>query len=370
MPDLPAISETPAQRGFRLQEHVPLAPFTTFGIGGPARWFAAVSSEHELARACAWASVNNLPLFILGGGSNILVADAGFQGLVVQIALRGIEELPGSPLRTFRVAAGEPWDAFVTYSVERDCAGIECLAGIPGTVGGTPVQNVGAYGQEVSQTITQVHCFDRRTGGFVCFSGPECGFAYRSSRFNTGRDKERYVVTRVDFQLQPNGQPTLTYVDLQRYFEESMQAADLKAVAAAIREIRARKGMVIPDDPLANRDPDTRSAGSFFKNPIVPLATCQAIAAAAHPGMPSYPAPALDGIEQRKLSAAWLLEHAGFPKGFAQGNAALSSKHTLALTNRSGNTSSANMLALRDTLIAGVLARFGVRLEQEPILIG
>ncbi len=356
---------------FPLQQHVPLAPYTTFGIGGPARWFASVTSEAALAAACAWASERRLPVFVLGGGSNILVADSGFPGLVVHIAMPGIREREEAGKRVFSTAAGEDWDALVSRTVERNCAGMECLAGIPGTVGGTPVQNVGAYGQEVAQTIASVRCYDREQRVFRTFSNAECGFAYRSSRFNTLPDRGRFVVTEVEFALTPGGAPLLTYADLQKHFA-GQKAPALGEVAEAVRAIRRGKGMVVEGGPLAGRDPDTRSAGSFFKNPVVPLTTYETIASSVAPApAPSYPAPpAADGQEQRKLPAAWLLEQAGFPKGYALGGAAVSSKHTLALTNRSGHATAAEVIALRDTLARGVEARFGVRLEPEPIPVG
>jgi UDP-N-acetylmuramate dehydrogenase len=361
---MPAQSQHPAD--FSPQENIPLAPYTTFGIGGPARWFATITAEEQLAPACAWASAQGLPIFILGGGSNLLVADAGFPGLVLHIALLGVQQ--GSD-GLFRVAAGENWDSLVSLAVERNYGGIECLAGIPGTVGGTPVQNVGAYGQEVAQTITQVRTFDRQTAHFVEYPARECAFAYRASRFNTEPERGRFIVTRVDFQLRADAVPKPGYADLKQYFADSGQVPDLRTVVRAVREIRARKGMVIPHAPLAERDPDTRSAGSFFKNPVVSQVMFEVICR-EFPGAPSYPAPdASEGARQRKLPAAWLLEQAGFPKGYRLGCAALSSKHTLALTNRSGDASAADILALRDCLIEGVYARFGVRLEPEPIYL-
>ncbi len=349
-----------------LREDVPLAPFTTFVIGGPARWFASVRTEGELAEACAWADAHQVPVFVLGGGSNVLIADGGFPGLAVHIALRGVGEREENGKRVFTVAAGEDWDAMVTRTVDAGCAGMECLAGIPGSVGGTPVQNVGAYGQEVSQTIVGVHCFDRIETKFVHFNAQECGFGYRMSRFNTAPDRGRFMVTEVEFALQPGGAPSLAYADLQQFF--AGQTPSLAQVAEGVRAIRRGKGMVVDASrPLAARDPDTRSAGSFFKNPVVPDLVFEAIAASVAPlPTPGYPA----GEGFRKLSAAWLVEQAGFRKGFALGGAALSSKHSLALTNRSGHASASEVLELRDTVIRGVEARFGVRLEPEPVLVG
>ena len=357
---------------FVAEEHVPLASLTTFGIGGAARWFASVTDERQLPAACAWADEQGLPVFVLGGGSNVLVSDAGFAGLVLKIALLGVEEEDRGGRRLFTVAAGEDWDALVTRTVEQDCAGMECLAGIPGTVGGTPVQNVGAYGQEVADTITEVRCFDRATGEFVVFPAEACGFAYRRSRFNTSPDRDRYIVTAVRFALTLGGAPSLAYADLQRAFADHAGRPTLAEIAEMVRAIRRGKGMVIDPGPLADCDPDTRSAGSFFKNPVVTATLYEAIAGSVAPASaPSYPAPpAPDGSAQVKLPAAWLLEQAGFLKGFALGGAAVSSKHTLALTNRSGRATAGEILRLQDALAAGVFRRFGVVLEREPLFIG
>lgn len=344
-----------------------LAPYTTFGIGGAARLLATAATEGEIVEACRLAEREELPLFVLGGGSNILVSDAGWPGLVLRVALRGIVQR-GS---TFTAAAGEDWDGLVARTVEADCAGMECLAGIPGAVGGTPVQNVGAYGQEVAQTITEVRCYDRASRAFVVLGNRECGFAYRSSRFNTGPDAGRFIVTAVTFALTPGGAPNLSYPDLQRAFAGRAGRSTLAEVAAEVRAIRRAKGMVVDSaSALEARDPDTRSAGSYFKNPVVPEAVYQRIAE-AHPGAPSYPAPpSAAGEPRRKLPAAWLVEQASFRKGFALGGAAVSGKHTLALTNRSGAARAAEILALERVLRDGVEARFGIRLQPEPIFVG
>ncbi len=250
----------------RIEENKQLAPLTTLGIGGPARWFVSAESEADIAEAAAWAREEDVPLFVLGGGSNLLVADAGFNGLVLHIALKSIrtkrESLIASVSVFTRVAAGEDWDRFVQRTVDDDCAGLECLAGIPGTVGGTPVQNVGAYGQEVSSVIDRVRAFDLQEQTFVEFSAADCAFAYRHSRFNT-TDRGRYVVTRVDYRLKLHGAPTLKYTDLQKAFIPDSNPT-LPEVAATVRRIRQFKGMLIVEG-----DPDCHSAGSFFKNPIV-----------------------------------------------------------------------------------------------------
>jgi UDP-N-acetylmuramate dehydrogenase len=348
-----------------LREYVTLAPYTTFGIGGPARWFAEASSEEEVAEAARFAREANVPVFALGGGSNLLVSDAGYPGLVLRIVLDGIEEERQGVRRIFRVAAGVNWDTLVSRTVAKQCAGIECLAGIPGTTGGTPVQNVGAYGQEVSQTIVHVRAFDLENESFIDMRGEDCGFGYRSSRFNL-RDKGRYIVTRVDFALLQGGAPTLEYGDLKRYFEEKRVKPSLKETCDAVRTIRKSKGMV-----LSPKDPDSRSAGSFFKNPVVPAKVYERIAAGFAPApVPHFPADVgWQGEPRVKIPAAWLLEKAGFHRGYVRGAAGISSRHTLALINR-GEARAADILALRDEIRAGVEQQFGVRLEPEPVWLG
>ena len=343
----------------KIRENVELGPLTTLGVGGPARYFTVAEIEMEIEEAVRWATERRLPLFVLGGGSNLLVSDAGFPGLVVQIAIRGVRDCGEG---TFEVGAGEVWDEFVDRMVNMRMQGVECLAGIPGSVGGTPVQNVGAYGQEVAETIVRVRAFDRRTAEFVELDREACNFRYRKSLFNTD-EPERYIVTRVDFRLHPNGQAQVTYGDVKRYFAESMKVADLTEVARAVRRIRRNKGMLIVEG-----DRDCRSAGSFFKNPVVDsgkLDDVVAAAAAKHETVPHWQA----GDGEVKLSAAWLIEQAGFPKGFVDGAAGISSRHTLALVNLGGATA-ADIERLQDRIQAGVRAKFGVTLEREPVKLG
>jgi UDP-N-acetylmuramate dehydrogenase len=357
--------------GMTFLEQVELAPYTTLGIGGPARWMATVSSEDELVDALEFAARKDLRIFILGGGSNLLVGDAGFEGLVVRIAIMGVEQTANC----LRVGAGESWDGFVQYAVDRGLAGVECLAGIPGTVGGTPVQNVGAYGQEVAETIIGVRVFDLKIKKFLELSKEECGFGYRTSLFNLdvakGGARGRYVVTRVDFCLHPGGTPELKYADLARRFAEG-SSPSLAEVAETVRAIRGSKGMVTapPDDsgkyPM-ERDADTRSAGSFFRNPVVRGEMLVRIARAvgvAEDKVPNWPA----GNGWVKLPAAWLIEQAGFPRGYALGAVGISTRHTLALTNRGGATA-AEIAELRDEIARVVRDRFGVSLEQEPVSV-
>jgi len=331
-----------------IERDVPLAPFTTIGIGGPARFFIHVTSVDELREALAWAAGHRL--FILGGGSNLLIPDEGFDGVVIRMDLRGIDEKDG----VVKVAAGEPWDAFVEYAVNKDLAGIECLSGIPGLTGATPIQNVGAYGQDVSETIDRVEALDRTTGELIEFTNEQCRFGYRASLFKN-IEKDRYVVVSVAFRLRPGGEPTVRYPELQKYLGEER---DLRRVREAVIAIRKRKGMVL--DP---NDPDTRSDGSFFMNPIITAAEYEAFAVRA-PEAPHYPAS--DGTV--KLSAAWLIEHAGFHKGFVHRNVGLSSKHTLAVINRGGGTA-AEVRELVAMVQDGVRAAFAVDIHPEPVFL-
>jgi UDP-N-acetylmuramate dehydrogenase len=350
----------------KILEDISLAPFTTFGIGGPARFFAEAASEDDVAEAVAWADERSLPLFVLGGGSNLLVADGGFDGLVLRIALRGVSVADGSDgTRVYCAGAGEDWEHCVQRSLDENCAGLECLAGIPGTVGGTPVQNVGAYGQEVSSTIDRVRAFDLNERVFVELTAAECGFAYRRSRFNS-TDRGRFIVTRVDYRLRPGGAPTLRYADVQRALDaDGIASPTLAQVAAAVRRIRQSKGMLI-----VAGDPDCHSAGSFFKNPVIGEELFQNIAARSAAAPPRFPAgPGLDDKGRVKIPAAWLIEQAGFHKGYVLGSAGISSRHTLALVNR-GSATAQNILALAAQIADAVEGRFGVRLEREPVLLG
>lgn len=339
-------------------EHVALAQYTTFGIGGPARWFAVARCEADVLAAVRWADAHGAPLFVLGGGSNLLVSDAGFDGLVLKMELTGVAMREDGTDCLFEAGAGENWERFVERTVEANCAGVECLAGIPGTVGGTPVQNVGAYGQEAGQTIVRVRALDRQTLEFVEFTAAECGFAYRHSRFNS-EDRDRYIVTRVDFRLRRNGAASIRYADLERALE-GVAAPTLKQVAEAVCKVRESKGMrTVPNDA------DSQSAGSFFKNPVVEQAVAERIAAAAGKAPASYPA----GEGRVKLAAAWLIEQAGFGKGYTLGRAGLSTCHTLALTNR-GDATATEVAELAERIRGEVKRRFGVELQMEPVRLG
>lgn len=324
-------------------------------IGGEARFFVRAESEAEILAALEFAREKSLEVFVLGGGSNVLIADAGFDGLVMQIGLKGIEENEG----LVTAAAGEDWDAFVAHCVGKDLAGLECLSGIPGFVGATPIQNVGAYGQEVAETITSVRVLDRETSKIKTMSNAECNFAYRSSIFNTTH-KGKFIVLSVTFSLTENGAPSLRYADIKKYFDGNSKAPTLGEVRKAVIEIRARKSMVIDA-----ADPNSRSAGSFFKNPVVGVSQFDVIAAKFDGDVPHFPA----GENQVKIPAAWLIEQSGFQKGYIKGNAGLSANHTLALINR-GSASAADILSLKQEIQDKVRATFGIDLHSEPIFIG
>jgi UDP-N-acetylmuramate dehydrogenase len=328
-----------------------LADYTTLRLGGPAGHLIEARTDDELIAALGE------DVLLLGGGSNLVIADAGFPGTVVRILTRGIER-EGD---TLHVAAGEPWDALVAHAVAKGLAGIEALSGIPGAVGATPIQNVGAYGQEVSDTIMSVRAFDRTTSETVDLAPEDCGFAYRSSAFK--RDPERYVVFRVSFALHAatTSRP-IRYAELARTLGvEVGETAPLAAVRDAVLALRRSKGMVL--DP---EDPDTTSAGSFFTNPILDAAQFEALRARAGDAIPGFPEP--DG--RVKTSAAWLIDRAGFAKGYGNPRGiAISTKHVLALTNRGAGTT-AELVALAQEIARGVEAAFGVALHPEPVFVG
>ena len=344
-----------------VQENTPLAPLTTIGIGGPARFYAVARSESELIAALDFAHEHHLPFVILGGGSNLLVRDGGFAGLVIHLETEGeLEQRDAGEHVYLRVPAGMDWDTLVRQLAEQDLSGMECLAGIPGLTGGTPMQNVGAYGQEVAQSIASVRALDRASGNFVEISVEDCRFSYRSSRFN-GADRDRFVLTAVTFRLDRTARPRLRYADLERRFGTSKPPP--LDVYHAVREIRQSKGML-----LVPGDPDCRSAGSFFKNPIVSAASLEHVAATvgmSSADVPHWPAAA----GSVKLAAAWLLEQAGYHRGFALGSVGISSRHTLALINRGGATF-ADLVKLRDQIRQTIRERFRVELEQEPVEVG
>jgi UDP-N-acetylmuramate dehydrogenase len=334
-----------------------LAGLTTLRLGGPARRVVEATTTDDLVEAVREADAAGEPVLLVAGGSNLVVADEGFPGTAVRIMTRGVaveSDLCGGAM--VRVAAGEDWDALVARAVTEDWIGVEALSGIPGSVGATPIQNVGAYGQEVAETIASVRCWDREDGAVRTFAAADCGFGYRTSRFK--RDPERHVVLEVIFQLRLGdlGAP-VQYAELAGALGvEIGQRAPLADVRQAVLGLRRRKGMVL--DPA---DHDTWSAGSFFTNPVLSAEE----AAELPPEAPRWQQP--DG--RVKTSAAWLIETSGFGKGYGNDRARLSSKHTLALTNR-GTATTADLLALAGEIQRGVEDRYGVRLVNEPVLVG
>ncbi|MEP6814117.1 MAG: UDP-N-acetylmuramate dehydrogenase [Marmoricola sp.] len=335
-----------------------LRDLTTLRLGGPADDLVTATTEAELVDAVSRADTDGTPLLVLAGGSNVVVADEGFRGTVVRVATRGVsEDTDACGGALVAVAAGEPWDEVVAAAISQGWVGVEALSGIPGSTGATPIQNVGAYGQEVAQTVAQVRTWDRQEGRIRTFAAADCGFGYRTSRFKA--EPGRYVVLGVTFQF-PTGDLSVpvSYAELARVLGIDVGGrAPMSEVRDAVLGLRRGKAMVL--DPA---DHDTWSAGSFFTNPVV-------APDAVPDGAPGWPQS--DGPEgaRVKTSAAWLIEHAGFGKGYGAGRARLSTKHTLALTNR-GDASAVDLLALAGEIRDGVRTRFGIDLVIEPVLVG
>lgn len=349
-----------------IRRGVGLAPYTTMGLGGPADYFVECDSVESVGRALRWAGSEGVGVQVLGGGSNTVFADAGFDGLVLKVGIGGVRFVDGGDWVEVRVGAGEDWDGLVRACVNRGLGGIECLAGIPGLVGATPIQNVGAYGQEVKQTIARVVALDRRTLEAVEFEAGECDFGYRHSRFK-GADKDRYLIVEVYYRLRKGGRPQLRYAELQRQVEAQVELAALAdgaqalgAVREVVLQLRRKKSMVIDAD-----DPNSRSAGSFFLNPVLSAAALQALESRLGSRRQSLPVYEAEG--GFKVPAAWLVEQAGFHKGYRSGGAGVSQNHTLALVNCDGTT--AELMALAGAIQDRVEALFGVRLNPEPVLL-
>jgi UDP-N-acetylmuramate dehydrogenase len=350
-----------------IHENVLLAPYTTLQIGGPARYFAEIVSEDELSTALAFAEQHQLSVFVLGGGSNVLIADEGFSGLALRIAIKGIEWRDEGEQVVVTAGAGEDWDTFVSRCVERNLAGVECLSGIPGFVGGTPVQNVGAYGQDVSETIKSVRVYDRRVKSIIELSNEECRFTYRASIFNTIA-RNRYIVLAVTYALRTQGDPAICYPDVKNFFADRSTKPSLEEVRQAVRSIRARKAML-----LVPGDPDCRSAGSFFKNPMITREMFGKIEELAKTqgmihGDEQVPCFTAED-SQVKVPAAWLIERAGFHKGYQRGHVGISTKHTLAIVNR-GEAKARDVLELVKEIQERVEEKFHLRLQPEPVFVG
>lgn len=342
-----------------IARHMPLAPLCTLAVGGPAQWYCDASDEASLVRAINWARSHDLPIHILGGGSNVVVADAGFPGMVIRVGIRGVQRTAGEGGATYHVGAGEPWDTFVARTVAEGDAGVECLSGIPGLVGATPVQNVGAYGQDVSATITAVTALDRVTLAAHTFSNAECRFGYRTSRFKT-TDRDRFVLTAVTFALTPGGHSTASYPDVVAHFaDRQISDPGLVDMRDAILAIRRRKGMVIDGS-----DTTVRSVGSFFTNPVVERCRLDGLRE-RDPALPYYDA----GPDVIKIPAARLIEQAGFTRGTARGRVAISPFQAQAIINRGGATAK-DVLALAIAIKRAVWERFAVTLIPEPVFVG
>jgi UDP-N-acetylmuramate dehydrogenase len=356
-------------RQLPLREQIPLAPYTTLGLGGDARYFVECASEGQVRAALGYAADHALPVYVLGGGSNVVFADNGFPGLVLRITIGGVE-YRDDPSPEVTAGAGVDWDTVVQGAVERGWTGIECLSGIPGTVGGTPVQNVGAYGQEIAETLVSVTCLDRTTLERRTLTAAECGFGYRDSRFKRG-DRDRYVVLDVTLRLARDRAPHIRYAELRdavarKTGDEAVRPPDaVRLVRETVLALRRGKSMVL--DPS---DPNTRSVGSFFTNPVLSPAAFAKLEERWR-GTPRQgagaPIPTFAADSGVKVPAAWLVERAGFPKGYRRGGVGISSRHALALVNFGGTSS--ELLALAESVRAGVEARFGVRLEFEPEVV-
>lgn len=339
---------------------VPLAPLTTLGLGGPARRLVTAYDEQSVAHVVTTADAAGEPLLVLGGGSNVVLPDEGFPGTVLRIATHGLAAELADGRVHLTASAGEDWDGLVAHCVAEGLAGIEALSGIPGLVGASPVQNIGAYGQEVAQTVVAVRALDRSSGKVVDLAPQDCGFSYRHSAFKA--NPARWVVLAVTFRLAPEALSTpVAYAELARRLGvEFGDRAPLGDVRAAVLELRRGKGMV-----LDAADHDTRSAGSFFTNPLLTAAELEALLARADDPPPTWP----DDTGRTKVSAAWLIERAGFGKGAFDGPVGISSKHTLALVNRGGATT-ADLRRVAAAVRDGVQEAFGVELVPEPVFVG
>lgn len=342
-----------------LRERVPLAPHCTLGVGGPARWFVDAAEEATVLEALDWARSRSVPVRVLGGGSNVVVADTGVDALVIRMSLRGVGAERRGDVVEVTAAAGEPWDDLVAATVAQGWAGLECLSGIPGLAGATPIQNVGAYGQEVSETVAAVRALDTGRRCIVTLAGAECGFAYRDSRFKSA-EPGRWIVLAVVYHLRPGGPATVRYADVERQLAGRAGPPSLADVRESVLAVRRAKSMVL--DP---GDDNRRSCGSFFVNPVVTAADAARVEARAPVSMPRWPQ--ADG--RVKLSAAWLIEQAGFRRGWREGPVGLSTRHALAIVAHDG-ARARDVVALARRVQDAVEERFGIRLTPEPVYWG
>lgn len=352
-----------------IEKNIALASYTTFQLGGTAGYFCECTSVEDIKEAVAFANAKKVTIHILAGGSNTIFLDEGFPGLVLKIGIKGVSFRDDGSDSIADVKAGEEWDPFVHRCVESGYGGIECLSGIPGSVGATPIQNVGAYGQEVKDTIDEVTAIDVATMKIRTFHRSECFFSYRSSRFKT-YDAGKYIITQVSFRLKKQGRPTTGYPEVKKTIEKNVDIASLSdgresltAVREIILSLRRKKSMVI--DPA---DPNTRSAGSFFTNPIVDNDQFAKISEIWSSIGDGTPVPSFSSEGNTKIPAAWLIEKSGFHKGYTSGGVGISENHTLALVNKGGTTK--ELLALAEEIQSKVHSTFEVHLQREPVVIG
>ncbi len=347
-----------------IKSDVPISTLTTFEIGGPVSWLAEPSNLEELKQSILFAQENDLSIFPIGCGSNILASDFGFKGLLIKPQMQELTVNIKNDTAIVTAQAGIIWDDLVAQTVRQNLAGLECLSGIPGQVGAAPVQNIGAYGQEAGHNIETVQVIDLSTLEMHNISASDCAFAYRTSNFKTAW-KGRYLITAVTFKLQVDGQATMRYQDLERFFADNLTAdsnwrPDLTQVRQAVLKVRASKSMLYD-----KADPNHRCAGSFYLNPVISQIQAQQLKE-QWPNMPVY---STEDSNMRKVSAAWLVDNAGFHKGFRFGKAGISGAHTLALINP-GQASAADILAFSDQVKAKVKEIFNIQLKPEPIMLG
>jgi UDP-N-acetylmuramate dehydrogenase len=352
------------------RSEIPLADFTTIGLGGIARYFVRCETVEEIRSALIFAESEKLPVQIMGGGSNLIFADEGFDGLVLKVDLKGISFKDEGSFTSATAAAGEVWDSFVKSCVENDLAGVECLSGIPGSVGATPIQNVGAYGQEVKDSIVSVKVIDRSSLKIVEFTPDACGFGYRSSIFKS-KEKDRFVIVGVRHRLERHGRPSLKYAELKNYVESGKKETGsgrqeevesrLSTIREAVLTLRRRKSMVVDE-----HDPNSRSVGSFFVNPVLSAAEYDSLLGKLRENKIGE-APSFKTAEGMKIPAAWLVENSGFHKGYRMGGVGISSNHALALINQSGTTK--ELLSLAASIEEAVFKNFGIALEREAVVV-
>lgn len=353
------MSDQEGAPGIEFTENAPLAPMTTLDLGGRAKYLCVAVTVDEVVEALRWADERQAPATILGGGSNLVVSDSGLNGLIVRMGMRGIDLAREADHVSVTVAAGESWDEVVAMTVSENLAGLECLSGIPGTVGATPIQNVGAYGQQVADTIATVQVVDRRSLTSRALTPEDCGFGYRTSRFR--RHPDQFVVTSVTFNLSPGGQPTLRYPQLTAALEPCEKTPSLHQVRQTVLDLRRSKSMVLEES-----DPNRRSVGSFFLNPEVTASEAQLVQQrAGAEEMPCYPV----ADEVVKIPAAWLIERCGFAKGHRAGRVGISSRHSLALVHH-GEGTAAELVDLAREIRSAVRERFGIDLRPEPTFVG